>query len=332
MKRMEEKSIIVAEKLFRNYKIVNKQQGWIKSLFVREYKEIEAVKDVSFEIKLGEVVGVLGPNGAGKSTVIKMLSGILVPTRGRVSVLGRDPFEARKRNAYDIGVVFGQRSQLWWDLPIKDTFKLIKKMYKISDEIYHDNLQLYNEYLDLRSIWDQPVRQLSLGQRMRAEIAISILHNPKILFLDEPTIGLDVVAKKQIREFISFLNKTKKTTVILTSHDIKDIEILCERIMIIDHGKKLIDSTLKSLQEKFNQGKTMIVRFDEMVNNIIKINNIKVKRINQGFEWAISVDESMHNYNFIISELMKFGKVSDINIVEKTVEDIIVDIYTKGLK
>ena len=268
---MEEKSIIVAEKLFRNYKIVNKQQGWIKSLFVREYKEIEAVKDVSFEIKLGEVVGVLGPNGAGKSTVIKMLSGILVPTRGRVSVLGRDPFEARKRNAYDIGVVFGQRSQLWWDLPIKDTFKLIKKMYKISDEIYHDNLQLYNEYLDLRSIWDQPVRQLSLGQRMRAEIAISILHNPKILFLDEPTIGLDVVAKKQIREFISFLNKTKKTTVILTSHDMKDIEILCERIMIIDHGKKLIDSTLKSLQEKFNQGKTMIVRFDEMVNNIIKI-------------------------------------------------------------
>lgn len=329
---MEEKSIIVAEKLFRNYKIVNKQQGWIKSLFVREYKEIEAVKDVSFEIKSGEVVGVLGPNGAGKSTVIKMLSGILVPTRGRVSVLGRDPFEARKRNAYDIGVVFGQRSQLWWDLPIKDTFKLIKKMYKISDEIYHDNLQLYNEYLDLHSIWDQPVRQLSLGQRMRAEIAISILHNPKILFLDEPTIGLDVVAKKQIREFISFLNKTKKTTVILTSHDMKDIEILCERIMIIDHGKKLIDSTLKSLQEEFNQEKTMIVRFDEMVNNIIKINNIKVKRINQGDEWAISVDESMHNYNFIISELMKFGKVSDIKIVEKTVEDIIVDIYTKGLK
>jgi ABC-2 type transport system ATP-binding protein len=322
--------LIEVKKLSRDYKIAKRDGGFLKFLFSRKYEIIHAVNNIDFSIQKGELVGFVGPNGAGKSTTIKMLAGILAPTKGDAIVMGNDPFKKRKNNAFHIGVVFGQRSQLWWDLPIGDTFKLLKKIYKVEDDVYENNLGLFKEYLDLEGIWNQPVRQLSLGQRMRAEIAAAILHNPELLFLDEPTIGLDIVAKRQIREFILKLNRDYQTTVILTSHDMKDIEEICNRIILIDKGVIVVDCPVDELKNTYN--KTAVVKVN--LNNPVEEFNIagaKGTPEAEGIKWSFEVDKTITTTGQLVFEVSKIAEISDIEIKEQAVEDIIHDIYKNGI-
>ena len=250
-RRVRKMSYIEVNHITKSFKVAKKKSGLkeaFKSFFKRDYKIVEAVKDISFSIEKGEIVGYIGPNGAGKSTTIKILSGILTPDSGTVLVDGRTPYKNRIEHVREIGVVFGQRSQLWWDVPVIDSFELLKDIYSISDSLYHNNLEELTELLNLKELLRSPARQLSLGQRMRCEIAASLLHSPRILFLDEPTIGLDAVSKLAVREFILKQNKTHGTTVILTTHDMQDIEALTNRIILIGKGQILIDGTLEDIK------------------------------------------------------------------------------------
>lgn len=244
--------MITLEHVYKTYKIAKRNAGFgeaVKALFHREYEEIHALSDVSFSIRDGEMVGYIGPNGAGKSSTIKILSGILTPDSGTVTVDGRIPYKNRMEHVKEIGVVFGQRSQLWWDVPVIDSFELLRDIYSIPKKTYRDNLDELTELLDLAELLRAPVRQLSLGQRMRCEIAASLLHSPRILFLDEPTIGLDAVSKIAVREFIRKQNEIHKTTVILTTHDMQDIEALSKRIILIGKGEILLDGTLEDIKK-----------------------------------------------------------------------------------
>lgn len=244
--------MITMKNVCKSYKVARRNAGFkeaCKSLFHREYETIQALNDVSFTINEGEMVGYIGPNGAGKSSTIKILSGILTPDSGTCTVNGRVPWENRIQHVKNIGVVFGQKSQLWWDVPVIDSFELLKDIYSIPEEIYQDNLEELQKLLDLEKLLRTPTRQLSLGQRMRCEIAASLLHSPDILFLDEPTIGLDAVSKLAVREFILRLNETHKTTVILTTHDMQDIEALTKRIILVGKGRILLDGSLADIKE-----------------------------------------------------------------------------------
>lgn len=243
--------MITMENVCKSYKVAKRNAGFgeaLKALFHREYEQIHALSNVSFTIRDGEMVGYIGPNGAGKSSTIKILSGILTPDSGTVLVDGRIPYKNRIEHVRQIGVVFGQRSQLWWDVPVIDSFELLKDIYSIPNEKYHKNLDELTELLNLQELLRSPARQLSLGQRMRCEIAASLLHSPKILFLDEPTIGLDAVSKLAVREFIQKQNEVHKTTVILTTHDMQDIEALSKRIILIGKGQILLDGTLSDIK------------------------------------------------------------------------------------
>lgn len=243
--------MITMEHVCKSYRVVKRNAGMreaCKALFRREVEIIHALSDVSFTIGDGEMVGYIGPNGAGKSSTIKILSGILTPESGSCLVDGRIPWKNRKEHVRQIGVVFGQRSQLWWDVPVIDSFELLKDIYSISPAVYRHNMEELTELLHLQELLRMPTRQLSLGQRMRCEIAASLLHSPKILFLDEPTIGLDAVSKLAVREFILRLNQTHKTTVILTTHDMQDIEALTKRIILIGRGRVLMDGTLEDMR------------------------------------------------------------------------------------
>ena len=247
-------SYIEVNNLCKEYRIAKTGKGVggaIKALFHREYTVKQAVRDISFSIERGEIVGYIGPNGAGKSTTLKMLSGILVPTSGNVQVGGIVPYVKRRENAKHIGVVFGQRSQLYWDLPVSDTFDLYESLYDIPHETFRKNCELFTELLDMGSFLDQPVRQLSLGQKMKANIAVALLHDPAVLYLDEPTIGLDVVSKKVLRQAIKAINQEKGTTVMLTTHDMDDIEAICKRLIMINEGVKLFDGTLESFRNQY---------------------------------------------------------------------------------
>ncbi|SHM65966.1 ABC-2 type transport system ATP-binding protein [Anaerosporobacter mobilis DSM 15930] len=244
--------MITMKNVCKSYKVARRNAGFkeaCKSLFHREYETIQALNDVSFTINEGEMVGYIGPNGAGKSSTIKILSGILTPDSGTCTVNGRVPWENRIQHVKNIGVVFGQKSQLWWDVPVIDSFLLLKDIYSIPDDIYQNNLEELQKLLDLKQLLRTPTRQLSLGQRMRCEIAASLLHSPDILFLDEPTIGLDAVSKLAVREFILRLNETHKTTVILTTHDMQDIEALTKRIILVGKGRILLDGSLADIKE-----------------------------------------------------------------------------------
>ena len=244
--------MITMKNVCKSYKVAKRNAGFgeaVKALFHREYETIHALKDVSFTIQDGEMVGYIGPNGAGKSSTIKILSGILTPDGGEVLVDGRVPYKDRIRHVEKIGVVFGQRSQLWWDIPVIDSFELLKDIYSISPTKYKENMEELTELLDLKELLRSPARQLSLGQRMRCEIAASLLHDPKILFLDEPTIGLDAVSKLAVREFIRKRNQMHGTTVLLTTHDMQDIEALSDRIILIGKGEILLDGTLNDIKK-----------------------------------------------------------------------------------
>jgi len=265
--------MIEAERLAKAYKIYGsgRGRGWgeaIRGVFARPYEVKEAVKGVSFRIRPGELVGFIGPNGAGKSTTIKMLSGVLTPTSGKVRVNGCIPSEDRRRNGLQIGVVFGQRSQLFWDLPMEETFLLHRRMYRIPSDQFRRNVDFMVELLEMEGFYRTPVRQLSLGQKMRANLAAALLHDPAVLYLDEPTIGLDVVAKAKIRRFLRELNEEKRTTVILTTHDMDDIDEVCERLMLIDRGTMIHDGPLAEFKRRYSEGPEDAADLERIIGTI----------------------------------------------------------------
>ena len=258
-------SFIEVKNISKTFKVPIKQ-GILKDFFNRKYRYIKAIDNISFSIKKGEIVGYIGPNGAGKSTTIKILSGILHPDSGKVVIDKKVPYEERIKYVKEIGVVFGQRSQLWWDVPAIDSFNLLKEIYKLDDNVFKETLNELIEILSLKDIINIPVRQLSLGSRMKLEIAASLIHKPKILFLDEPTIGLDAISKKDVREFIKKINKKNNIIIILTTHDMNDIEALAKRIILIGKGKKLYDGTLNELKKDYGYIRTISVKKKEKIN------------------------------------------------------------------
>lgn len=320
--------MIQVESLCKSFRVSKRGAGIgaaVKSLFNPQYTVINALDDVSFKINEGEIVGYIGPNGAGKSTTIKIISGILVPDSGSCNILGNTPWKDRIKHVKNIGVVFGQRSQLWWDVPVMDSFNLLKDIYKIPNNTFKNNLELLTETLDLLNLLSTPVRQLSLGQRMRCEIGASLLHDPKILFLDEPTIGLDAVSKIAVRNFINTINREKKVTVILTTHDMSDIEALAERIILIGRGKILLDGTLSELKNRFNDHKTLIVDFAQS-NVPIDISGTAV--LSRTMERiTLSVDLSKIKVSEVIGILSHKLDIIDVSVESRPIEEIIVDLY-----
>ena len=313
-------------KEFRRAKRVTGRLGELRTFLSREYDVIRAVDDVSFDIHEGELVGYLGPNGAGKSTTIKMLTGILTPTSGTIDVAGNDPSRRRKANALNIGVVFGQRSQLWWDLPLRESFRAIRDLYGVpaieGDERQHELVEL----LDMQEFLDAPVRQLSLGQRMRGDLAAAMLYQPRLLFLDEPTVGLDVVAKQRIREFVAHANAERGTTVVLTTHDLEDVERLCRRIVLIDHGRVLYDGTLTELMSRY-------APFRDLVVTLARPGDVVVDGAEQ-----VARDGSVVTLRFrsdqvkapaIIAATTAAVEVVDLAVVEPRLEDVVSRIYTQ---
>ena len=257
---------IAVKNLYKKYKISQRQEGFagmVKYLFHPQYKEKEAVKGISFSIQQGECVAFLGANGAGKSRIMK-------PTEGKISVMGNDPFRERLINAGKIGVVFGQKTQLWWDIPVKDSFELLHSIYEIPDNVYEENLDLFKKILELEEFMDQPARKLSLGQRVRADIAAALLHDPPVLFLDEPTIGLDVAVKQKVYQFLQYINKEKKATILLTSHDLKDMEWLCRRLIILEKGEILFDDEITKIFDNYPEAETLEEIIIELFNGNTK--------------------------------------------------------------
>lgn len=321
-------SFINVDCISKTFKVAKRNSGLkaaLKSFFKREYTYIDAVKNVSFSIEKGEIVGYIGPNGAGKSTTIKMLSGILLPTAGNIRVNGLDPFKDRKKYVSNIGVVFGQRSQLSWDIPAEDTFDLLKDIYDLSDKEYQKTKTELVNLLNIQEVMKQPVRSLSLGQRMRCEIAASLLHKPKILFLDEPTIGLDAESKKIVRDFIKKLNKNHKTTVILTTHDMTDIEALAKRIILIGKGELLYDGTLSNLKKKYGSYKEVLVSTNEKIDNIRLKGIIKKSKNINGYSFII--DSNVLSLSKLLNNLSLKYVINDIDIKNESIDDVILKLY-----
>lgn len=321
-------SQIVVKNISKTFKVAKKQDGkmaTLKNFFKREYKYIDAIKDISFSIEEGEIVGYIGPNGAGKSTTIKMLSGILVPDSGEIKVNGKIPYKERETYVKDIGVVFGQRSQLWWDIPARDTFELLKEIYKIDEIEYQKTKDELIEILNLKDIIDIPVRQLSLGQRMRLEIAASLLHKPKILFLDEPTIGLDAVSKQIVRDFIKKINKKEKITIILTTHDMNDIEALANRIILIGKGTLLYDGSLNTLKRKYDNNRYIEVITKDKIKNIRKKGIIGFEKIVNGYKFII--DSKLLDVSSFINYISEKVNIIDMDIKNETIDNIIINLY-----
>lgn len=330
--------MIRVENLSKDFKINKKYAGFkgaIKSFFTSEYTVKKAVDNISFEINDGEIVGYIGANGAGKSTTIKMMTGILKPTNGIVSVNGLIPYENREKNAKNIGVVFGQKTQLWWDLPISETFSLLKDIYDVSDEDFNERMSFLKEVLELDEFFLSPVRTLSLGQRMRADLAAALIHNPKVIYLDEPTIGLDVVVKERVRKAIKEINEKYNTTIILTTHDLNDIEELCSRIIIIDKGKKIYDGEINGVKEKFGYLTTVEIQIKEEINleNFNEFNEMK-----DDCEFKLNFNENKLSITFnknkissseIIGRVMKKLSVIDFVVKETSIEDIVKKMYRK---
>lgn len=321
--------IINVENLTKYYRVHQKEPGFsgsIRSLFNRKYYDAKAVDDISFSIKEGELIGFIGPNGAGKTTTLKCLSGLLYPTSGKVEVLGFTPFDRKHPFLKQISLVMGQKNQLWWDLPAIDSFLLNKEIYEISDNVYKKTLDELVELLDVKDILQVQVRKLSLGQRMKCELIAALIHNPKILFLDEPTIGLDVVMQQKLRDFVKEYNERYNATILLTSHYMKDVEQLCERIIIIDHGKILYDGKLEDIVKKYVKNKTLSVIFTkpvehkklEKLGKILEIDGPKV---------ILSVPREKSNH--VASKLLEDFPVEDLNIEEANIEEIIRDVFTK---
>lgn len=320
--------MIEVKNIHKSFKVSKRQAGVLasfKSLIHPTYEVIQALNDVSFTIDQGEIVGYIGPNGAGKSTTIKIMSGILTPDSGSCQILNKTPWKQRVEHVKNIGVVFGQRSQLWWDIPVIDSFNLLKDIYKVEDKTFKTTLKLLSDTLDINNLLTTPVRQLSLGQRMRCEIAASLLHNPKILFLDEPTIGLDAVSKIAVRNFIKKLNHEMNTTVILTTHDMSDIEALANRIILIGKGQVLLDGSLKDIKEKYITHKTVTVDYyGEGIS--LNIKGVEVVSQTDG-RLVLSVNLKTSKVSELITYLAQHLEIADITVDDRSVDDIIVELY-----
>ncbi len=325
-------AIIEVKNLVKTYKIIEKEDGllgYFKNLIMPQYKEFTAVKDINFSIDEGELVGYIGENGAGKSTTIKMLTGLLTPTSGKILVNGLVPNEKRIENNKNIGAVFGQKTQLWWDLPVIESFRLIKKMYKIPENEYRKNLKMFTEILELENLLDKQVKNLSLGQKMRCEIAVTFLHNPKIVYLDEPTIGLDVFVKENIRKFIKDINKEKKTTVILTTHDLKDIEDVCDRIILLDKGQIVYDGEKQKFKDIYGQyviANLIVNSKQDNISNIVKLNNFEILEESEN-RLKIKFSHDKITIVKIMNEISKYCVIEDIHMKETELEDILKEIY-----
>ena len=305
--------------------------GMFKTLFSRKYETKVAVNKINFTINEGEIVGYIGSNGAGKSTTIKMMCGILNPTSGKVLINGIEPYKKRQTVAKQIGVVFGQKTQLWWDIPLIESFNVLKEIYLISDDEYKERFDFLQEVLDIKDFINQPVRTLSLGQRMRADLAASLLHNPKILFLDEPTIGLDVLVKEKIRNAILMMNKKYNTTVILTTHDMSDIEMLCNRIIMIEKGNIIYDGSLKDIKNKFGDLRTLNIQLDTTSINLDELKTFN-DQVNYEFENGTLIakfDAAKVSLDKVINEILKKFTIKDMKIKELTIEDIAKEMYRK---
>lgn len=301
--------------------------GNIANFFIPKYKTINAVQNINFEIRKGEAVGFIGSNGAGKSTTIKMLSGILYPDQGEINCLGYVPYIHREKYVSRIGVVFGQKSQLIWDLPLIDSFELLKKIYRIKQSTYEENLKQFKKILELDEFINQPVRQLSLGQRMRGEITAALLHSPDIVFFDEPTIGLDVVAKERVRDFIKYLNKERGITVLFTSHDMRDIESVCERMILIDHGNIIYDGSKQELLNSCDMKRKVIIQFAEEYADM-QFDEFQAQQVDQYTKEVMVNDVS--DITRIINYVTDKYKVTNISIQEVDIEQVVKSIYQKG--
>ncbi len=316
------------QKTFRQRKGREGLKGAIQDLFKREYRIIHAVNGISFSVNEGEIVGYIGPNGAGKSTTIKMLVGILVPSSGNVTVNGLVPFKNREKNAKRIGVVFGQRTQLWWDIPVSETLSLMRYIYKVPEEQYRENLKIFGDILGLGEFINAPVRQLSLGQRMRADICCALLHNPDILYLDEPTIGLDVVVKERIREFVREINRKRGTTVILATHDMSDIERLSSRVMVINYGDIMYDGSLNSLRRKYGTEETVTADILGDITDINGLYELGVSDVDyEENKITIKYDNEKINSSAVVGWLMDKVETRDINVAGTQIEDVIRRMY-----
>lgn len=326
-------SYIEVNDLCKEYRVAKTGKGIggaIKSLFHREYTIKEAVRHVNFSVEKGEIVGYIGPNGAGKSTTLKMLSGILIPTSGTVQVGGIVPYERRRENAKRIGVVFGQRSQLYWDLPVSDTFDLYESLYDIPHETFRKNCDLFTELLDMGGFLDQPVRQLSLGQKMKANIAVALLHDPAVLYLDEPTIGLDVVSKKVLRQAIKAINREKGTTVMLTTHDMDDIEAVCNRLIMINEGVKLFDGTLESFRNQYEREIVIRLEFEDSAPVWRDIEGLSLSKREETALEVKLLDRSTVKAS--ITRLLDTFEPQNIFVREPDIEDIVEIAYRDNQK
>lgn len=318
--------MIELKNIEKTYKIKKREAGVtnaLKSFVKGNYEEVKALRGISFKIDEGEIVGYIGPNGAGKSTTIKIMCGILTPDSGECVINGYVPYKERKKYVKDIGVVFGNRSGLWWDVPVDDSFELMKSIYKIPDIKYKEQKEMLVEMLNIGKIIKTPTRQLSLGQRMRCEIAASFLHDPKIVFLDEPTIGLDSVSKIAVREFIKKINKEKKTTIILTTHDTGDIEALTKRIILIGKGQVLVDGNLRGLIKQYSN-KEIVIKYSGRIDNLQDGLKILEKDDNKV---RIDIDENKISLADSIVEISKKVKIEDLEINNTSIDNIVARLY-----
>jgi ABC-2 type transport system ATP-binding protein len=331
---MSDKPLILVRDLCKHFRTFRRREGlWggIQNLFVREYQTVKAVDNITFAIEPGEMVGYIGPNGAGKSTTIKMLTGILVPSSGEMLSNGFVPWKQRAAYVKNIGVVFGQRTQLWWDIAVIESFKLLRRIYGVSQRDFDERMELFHQVLAIGDYLNTPVRKLSLGERMRCDLAAALLHNPPILFLDEPTIGLDVVAKDHIRKFLRAINERYRTTVLLTTHDLDDIEELCRRIMIIDHGRLLYDGPLSLLKQRLLRTKQIKFALRDSVaaaavHRALAAEGLAAESVDE-VTYRVRFDRTRVSTAELIRKILAAGDIRDLLIEDEPIEEIIKRIY-----
>ncbi|MDQ5871501.1 MAG: ATP-binding cassette domain-containing protein [Acidobacteriota bacterium] len=330
---MTEPAVRVAglTKVFKTYRREEGLRAALKSLVRRVPTEIVAVSDVTFSVEPGEMVGYIGANGAGKSTTIKMLTGILTPTGGEIFCNGFVPYRDRTRYVASIGVVFGQRTQLWWDIAVVESFKLLKEIYGVSDAEYRARMELFDKVLGVEAYLHQPVRKLSLGERMRCDLAASLIHRPPLLFLDEPTIGLDVVAKANVREFLQEINRVEGTTVLLTTHDLSDIETLCRRVIVIDHGRLLFDGPLASLRDRLLPVTSVVFDVKRAPDPAeLHFNGLQAREI-ASHRYSVEIDRRKTSPASAVKEIVNRFDVADLSIQEPQIEEVVKRIYREGI-
>jgi ABC-2 type transport system ATP-binding protein len=338
--------LIHLQDLAKHFKILNRREGLkgaVRDLFSGDYRIVKAVDGISFDIEPGEILGYIGPNGAGKSTTIKMMTGILKPSGGILNVNGLTPYENRIRQAMIMGVVFGQRTQLWWDLPVIESFKILREVYKVDRKMFDENLGMFNDLVGLKALYSQPVRTLSLGQRMLCDMAASFLHNPQVVFLDEPTIGLDVSIKAKIRSLILELNRTRNTTIILTTHDLGDVEALCRRLIILDKGKILYDGDIKKVNAMFGAYRTLKLQIrDYSEATLAALQNQLTGKFGAGhgisiaqteeFWTDVTIDQARTPLTDVLAFVMSAFPVADVRVVEISMENVVRKIYDGALR